>query len=72
MLKEINRIDESYSILPDEFLMVTCSGKDKIGRQVLNDKWVSIPHGSEHFSFKTKNTYEDDLYKIEDQRYYYD
>jgi len=52
--------------------MVTCNGKDKIGKQVLNNRWVSIPHGSEHFSFKSKNNYEDDLYKIEDQRYYYD
>lgn len=39
---------------------------------MLNDTLVSIPHGSEHFSYKQKNLYEEELYKIEDQRYFYD
>ena len=52
--------------------MVECAGRDKLGVEVLNDRWVSIPQGSEHFQFKTKIQYEEDLYKIEDQRYFYD
>ena len=29
--------------------MMSCSGKDKIGEEVLNNTFVSIPFGSEHF-----------------------
>jgi histone deacetylase complex regulatory component SIN3 len=47
--------------------MPICSGKDKLGESVLNDTLVSIPQGSEHFSFKNKIAYEEELYKIEDQ-----
>ena len=36
-------MDESYSQLPPEFLMVECAGRDKLGVEVLNDRWVSIP-----------------------------
>jgi hypothetical protein len=38
---------------------------------VLNDVWVSVPTGSEDFSFKVtrKNTYEEALFKCEDERY---
>jgi len=53
--------------------MPICSGKDDIGHLVLNDTLVSIPIGSEHFTNnKNKNNYEEELFKIEDQRYYYD
>lgn len=68
----IQRIDSSYSRLPAEFLMPICTGKDDLGELVLNDTLVSIPHGSEHFSYKSKNTHEEEIYKIEDQRYFYD
>ena len=39
--------------------------------QVLNDKWVSVPTGSEDFSFKNmrKNQYEEALFRCEDERY---
>lgn len=46
---QIQRIDSSYSRLPQEFLMPICTGKDELGELVLNDTLVSIPHGSEHF-----------------------
>lgn len=34
-------------------------------KPVLNDKWVSVPLGSEHVSFSImrKNCYEDELFK---------
>ena len=39
--------------------------------QLLNDKWVSVPTGSEDFSFKNmrKNQYEEALFRCEDERY---
>ncbi len=39
--------------------------------QMLNDKWVSVPTGSEDFSFKNmrKNQYEEALFRCEDERY---
>lgn len=66
----IETIDKSYSILPDNFLIPAAGGRDKLAKDVLNDKWVSIPDGSE--SRKPKNMFEEDLYKVEDLRYYYD
>ena len=39
--------------------------------QVLNDLWVSVPTGSEDFSFKImrKNVFEDALFRCEDERH---
>ena len=39
--------------------------------EVLNDRLVSIPTGSEDFSFKStrKNIYEENLFKCEDERF---
>jgi uncharacterized membrane protein YgcG len=39
--------------------------------QVCNDRWVSVPTGSEDFSFKImrKNSYEDALFRCEDERF---
>ncbi len=38
---------------------------------MINDRWVSVPQGSEDFSFKNmrKNNYEESLFKCEDERY---
>lgn len=40
-------------------------------REVLNNKYVSVPTGSEDFGFKgtRKNQYEEVLFKCEDDRY---
>lgn len=37
----------------------------------LNREWISIPVGSEHYSFcnMRKNTYEEALFKIEDEKF---
>jgi histone deacetylase complex regulatory component SIN3 len=42
--------------------------------EILNRQWISVPLGSEDFSFKLmrKNVYEDGLFKCEDERYDYD
>lgn len=38
---------------------ILCKGKNKELRSILNDKWVSVPHGSEHSNFyiRTKNQF---------------
>jgi paired amphipathic helix protein Sin3a len=49
---------------------LTCSGRDDLCREVLNDEWVSIVSGSEDYSFKLmrKNQYEEALFRCEDDR----
>lgn len=42
---------------------------DDIWKQVLNEKWVSVPRGSEYFSFHIKNQSEEQLFVVEDERY---
>ena len=39
--------------------------------QILNDQWVSVPTGSEDFSFKNmrRNEYEEALFNVEDERF---
>ncbi|EME28827.1 paired amphipathic helix protein Sin3a [Galdieria sulphuraria] len=61
----------SYRKLPDNFPRPSCSGRGPLENAVLNDSWVSLPTGSEDFSFKhmRKNQYEDNLFRCEDDRY---
>jgi len=42
-----------------------------LAKSVLNDTWVSVPTGSEDFSFKNsrKNQFEEVLFKCEDDRF---
>mmetsp|Transcript_26223 Transcript_26223/g.26122 ORF Transcript_26223/g.26122 Transcript_26223/m.26122 type:complete len:150 (+) Transcript_26223:1153-1602(+) len=42
---------------------------DKIGAEALNSKWVSVPRGSEYFSFHQRNSSEETLFMVEDERY---
>jgi paired amphipathic helix protein Sin3a len=51
--------------------MPVCSGRTPLCDEVLNDTWVSVPMGSEDFTFKSsrKNQYEEILFKCEDDRY---
>ena len=41
-------------------------------KQVFNEDYSSLPQGSESFKFKTKNIYEDGLFRIEDEMYKFD
>lgn len=52
--------------------MVISSGWTDLCEEILNKRWVSVPMGSEHFSFHTKNQYEEALFKTEDERYEHD
>lgn len=62
-------IDKSYTAFPSDFHELICSGMDDIGREILNTKWVSVPRGSEYFSFHIKNQHEEQLFMCEDERY---
>ena len=66
------RTDQSYTVVPAEFPKSFYMGADEICKKVLNLTWVSVPTGSEHFSFHLKNNFEEQLFKCEDERYEYD
>ena len=61
----------SYRWLPPSINVPHCSGRTKLCEDVLNDKVVSIPVGSEDYGFKStrKNVYEEALFKCEDERF---
>jgi len=61
----------SYVHYPPGLPQLTCSGRDPLAREVLNDAWVSIISGSEDYSFKLmrKNQYEEALFRCEDDRW---
>jgi len=64
-------VTPSYRQLPDNIEIPPCSGRNSLCDLVLNNKYMSIPTGSEDFSFQTsrKNIYEEALYKCEDERF---
>jgi histone deacetylase complex regulatory component SIN3 len=78
--KPLNEIDfsnslratHSYVKMP-EMYPIKCQGKERNPalKRVLNDKWVSVPVGSEHeaFNVHSKNQFEEALIKSEDERY---
>jgi paired amphipathic helix protein Sin3a len=68
------RCTPSYRALPPTYPKLPCSERTPLCRSVLNDTWVSVPTGSEDFSFKSmrKNVYEEALFKCEDDRYEFD
>jgi paired amphipathic helix protein Sin3a len=70
-LSQCRRATPSYRALPASFPIPPCSFRSKLEKQVCNDSWVSVPTGSEDFSFKNmrKNQYEEALFKCEDERF---
>ena len=48
----MQRDTKSYARLPAAYPRLKCSGRDDLGRSVLNDEWVSVTTGSEDYSFK--------------------
>ncbi len=42
----------SYRALPDAYPMASCSSRTTELSEMLNDRWVSVPTGSEDFAFK--------------------
>lgn len=61
----------SYRELPKEHQGNSCSGRSADEEAVLNDTWVSVPVGSEDNNFKhmRRNPNEEQLFKIEDERF---
>jgi len=61
----------SYRRIPDDIPLPSCSGRTPLCDTVLNNRCISIPTGSEDFSFKAtrKNQYEENLFKCEDERF---
>ena len=66
-----NIVGASYRALPKGYPQPVCSGRNALERATLNDHWVSTTQGSEDHTkfFMRKNTYEDNLYRCEDDRY---
>ncbi|KDO22464.1 hypothetical protein SPRG_22307 [Saprolegnia parasitica CBS 223.65] len=70
-LSQCRRATPSYRALPSSYPIPPSSSRSKMERAVCNDAWVSVPTGSEDFSFKNmrKNQYEEALFKCEDERF---
>lgn len=65
----------SYRQLPKTETYMPCSGRDEMCWEVLNDEWVSHPSWeSEESGYiaHRKNQYEENLYRVEDERHIYD
>lgn len=64
-------VTTSYRALPSSVPIPSCSGRTALGDLTLNDQFISIPTGSEDFSFKSlrRNIYEENLFRCEDERY---
>ncbi|KAI9244121.1 hypothetical protein BDA99DRAFT_529472 [Phascolomyces articulosus] len=65
----------SYRRVPKEWQEQTCSGRDTLCREVLNDEYVSHPRwASEDSEFvaSKKNHFEEALHRVEEERYDYD
>ncbi|CDW73125.1 paired amphipathic helix protein sin3a-like [Stylonychia lemnae] len=68
------KLSYSYFEMPPEFPKPLCQGRSKpdiraLCKEVFNEEFSSLPQGSESFKFKTKNQYEDALFKVEDDIY---
>lgn len=65
----------SYRLLPRRERMKTCSGRDQMCYDVLNDEWASHPTwASEDSGFVAhrKNAFEEALHRVEEERHDYD
>ncbi|GAA6060761.1 hypothetical protein JCM10212_006741 [Sporobolomyces blumeae] len=64
----------SYRKLPKEEISLSCSGRDALCWEVLNDEWVSQPSfaSDEGFVANRKNPYEEALHRSEEERHEYD
>ena len=66
------RCSPSYRALPRDYPAPPCSERSEMEAKVLNNIWVSLPVGSEEsYSFRhmRKNTYEEILFRVEDERF---
>ena len=66
------RCSPSYRALPRDYPAHPCSDRSPEEAKVLNDLWVSLPVGSEEsytFRHMRRNTYEETLFRVEDERF---
>lgn len=66
------RCTPSYRALPRDYPAHPCSERSEAEAKVLNDIWVSLPVGSEEsytFRHMRRNTYEETLFRVEDERF---
>ncbi|THC92429.1 hypothetical protein EYZ11_008095 [Aspergillus tanneri] len=74
-LSHCRSLGPSYRLLPKRERQKPCSGRDQLCYSVLNDEWASHPTwASEDSGFVAhrKNSYEDTLHRIEEDRHDYD
>lgn len=74
-LSNCRGLGPSYRLLPKRERMKPCSGRDEMCYSVLNDDWASHPTwASEDSGFVAhrKNTFEESLHRIEEERHDYD
>ena len=74
-LSHCRSLGPSYRLLPKRERQKPCSGRDELCQSVLNDEWASHPTwASEDSGFVAhrKNTYEDAMHRIEEDRHDYD
>jgi paired amphipathic helix protein Sin3a len=66
------RCSPSYRALPRDYPPHPCSERSDFETKVLNDIWVSLPVGSEEsytFRHMRRNTHEEMLFRVEDERF---
>lgn len=74
-LSNCRSLGPSYRLLPKRERERVCSGRDELCKSVLNDEWASHPTwASEDSGFVAhrKNTFEEGLHRIEEERHDYD
>lgn len=71
-LRDAMRCTPSYRELPKIYQHVRSSGRSEAEEKLLNDRWSSLPVGSEDtntFKHMRRNPHEDVLFKVEDERF---
>jgi paired amphipathic helix protein Sin3a len=69
------KVSYSFFLMPDDFYRPLCRGRfvypeiRQLCKEIFNEDYSSLPQGSESFKFKTKNQFEDALFKVEDDMY---
>ena len=74
-LAHCRALGPSYRLLPKRERQKPCSGRDELCQSVLNDEWASHPTwASEDSGFVAhkKNSFEDQMHRIEEDRHDYD
>ncbi|KAI1160718.1 hypothetical protein F5B18DRAFT_495815 [Nemania serpens] len=74
-LSNCRGVGPSYRLLPRREKLRPCGGRDEMCNAVLNDEWASHPTwASEDSGFVAhrKNTYEEGLHRVEEERHDYD